>query len=500
LLDIVIEGGRVIDPESGRDEVANVGITADRIQEVGSRPLDALRVIDARGQVVAPGFIDLHSHAQDLNGARLQALDGVTTALELEAGATPVELAYGHSARQGRPINYGFSAGWALARLEVVAGTSWTKPEVDTSLEFFEHHQTEPRWNTPATPRELDAILARLADQLDVGALGIGVLLGYAPDTDPTEFAAIAELAANRDVPVFVHSRRMSIADPNSSLEGVREILDVAGRSGAHLHVCHVNSTSLRLIREVAAELREARARGARVTTEAYPYGAGSTGIGSEFFAPERLERMGLHPTDLRYLRTGERIATLKRLAEVRAQDPGGLCVFDFLDLEDEGDRELMLTSLLLPGAAIASDAMPITYPEGERDRERWPISAGARVHPRSAGCFSRVLQRLVRESGVLTLSEAIERMSLTPARILERSVPSMKRKGRLRVGSDADIVVFDPAEISDRGTFDRLEPSQGVRHLLVNGRLVVSGGLLDLSAAPGRPIQRASRPQVGIP
>ena len=119
--DLVLLDGRVIDPESGLDAVRDVAVADGRIAAVGTG-LTAKGDIDVADQVVTAGFIDLHSHVSDLGGLRLQALDGVTTALELEAGVTPVAQAYDRAAKQGRPINYGFAASWALARMEAVAG------------------------------------------------------------------------------------------------------------------------------------------------------------------------------------------------------------------------------------------------------------------------------------------------------------------------------------------------------------------------------------------
>jgi hypothetical protein len=175
--DLVLRGGRVIDPESGLDAVRDVAVAAGRIAAVGTDLTARVsgRDVDVAGQVVTAGFIDLHSHVSDLGGLRLQAMDGVTTALELEAGVTPVAQAYRRAADEGRPINYGFAASWALARMEAVAGLP-----PDASLGTFMARISDPAWQRPAEPAQVDALLARLAEDIAEGALGIGVLLGYA--------------------------------------------------------------------------------------------------------------------------------------------------------------------------------------------------------------------------------------------------------------------------------------------------------------------------------
>lgn len=486
--EVALVGGRVIDPETGLDGIRNVGVAEGRIAAVTAEPLTADRLLDVSGLVVAPGFIDLHSHAQTRTGARLQALDGVTTALELEAGTLPVATTY--AAVGARPINFGYSASWALARLSVMSSLDWTPTDGHTPIEFFEEAQADPRWGVPASPDELAAILTRLERALDEGAIGIGMLLGYAPATEPAEFAAVAELASRRGVPVFTHSRTMSMVEPASSSDGIREIVAVASATGAHLHVCHLNSTSLRQIEDIRRLVLDAQSRGVRLTTEAYPYGAGSTGIGADFFDPERFSRLGTPTTALTYLPTGERVANLKRLAELRAENPGGLCIIEFLDPGRPEDLRLLLESVTLPGGVIASDAMPLTFPDGRHRGDAWPVHPDATAHPRSAGTFARTLRWLVRELGVFDLTEAIRRMSLGPALLLEDSVPGMRTKGRLQVGADADLVAFDPERVTDLANFSTLTGSTGFRHVLVNGATVVSDDELDTMSDSGRGIR----------
>ena len=484
--DIVLRGGRVIDPESGMDAVRDVAIDGDRVARVGAGLPSGRREADITGQVVTAGFIDMHSHAGDLGGSRLQAMDGVTTALELEAGAAPVRTAYARAAADGRTINYGFATSWALARMEVLAGV-----RLDGSAAPLFAHVASPAWQRAATAAEENRILARLETDIADGALGIGVLAGYAPGASPEEYLRVAALAARTRVPTFTHSRDLIEFAPRTLIDGAEEIVRAAGETGAHMHYCHVNSTTLRHADRVLGLVERAQRAGSRVSTEAYPYGAGMTGIGAAFLAPQRLGERGLTPASLTYAPTGERIASESRLSELRAADPGGLVIVRNLDEDDPADRAVLMRYLMFPDSVIASDAMPLTWTETAADPEAWPLPASAFTHPRTAGTFARAIRMLTRDGGSLPLSETLAKCSLLPVRLLGDHVPAMRRKGRLAEGHDADIVVFDPAAINDRASYAQpARPSGGIRHVLVNGEFVVLEGRLMTGARPGRPVR----------
>ena len=483
--DVVLRGGRVIDPESGLDAVRDVAIAGDRVAGVGPGLPPGRLELDVAGQVVTAGFVDVHSHAYDLGGQRLQAMDGVTTALELEAGITPVAVAYAEAARAGRLVNYGFAASWAMARMEELAGV-----RLDGGLAVLFRHFPDPDWQRAAAPAEADRVLARLEADLADGALGIGVLAGYAPGADPAEYLRVAALAARAGAPVFTHSRDLAEFTPRTLIDGAEEIVRAAGETGAHMHYCHVNSTTLRHADRVLGLVDRAQRAGSRVTTEAYPYGAGMTGIGAAFLAPERLAERGMVPSDLTYAPTGERVADAARLRELRAADPAGLTIIRHLNEDDPADHKLLLRYILFPGAVVASDAMPLTW-NPAADQDDWPLPPAAFTHPRTAGTFGRSLRLLTRDGGPLELAEALAKCSLDPARLLEGHVPAMRRKGRLAEGADADIVVFDPAAITDQATYSAsTRPTTGIRHVLVNGTFVVRDAQLVHDARPGRPVR----------
>lgn len=487
--DLVIKGGRVIDPETGLDAVRDVGIKDNRIAAISESPLQGAKTVKAEGQVVAPGFIDLHAHGQQLPAAWVQAFDGVTTALELESGLLPVARFYELAGKEGRPINYGTSAAWTYARIAEKEGM-----EPDGSLTWFQSAFAKSNWqNSIATPEEIDRIVARVEDGLREGGLGIGVNAGYAPGYGRKEYHRLAELAARYGVPTYTHVRYGSVKEPQSAFEAFEELVALSAATGAHMHVCHINSSSSRDVRDCVALLKGAQARGLPVTVEAYPYGAGSSTIGAEIYrGHDWLERWGA--PDASAMELNGQPLTQAKIDELQASAPGTVIIMHFLRPDkSEADQALLDLSVLYPGGSIASDAMPWQTADGGLvEGDVWPLPKGAFAHPRSTGCFSRFLARYVRERKVISLPEALAKMTLEPARVLQASVPQMLRKGRLQVGADADIVVFDLATVRDNATF--VEPallSTGFRHVVVNGVPVIEEAKRIGDARPGRPIRR---------
>jgi hypothetical protein len=413
-------------------------------------------------------------------------MDGVTTALDLEAGLMPIERAYAEAAAAGRPLNYGFSASWGAARAQVLLGMT-----PDASSEFVFNVLGQPGWQRSSSPAELTSWLDLLGVELSHGALGIGVLMGYAPRSDPAEFRAVARLAAAAGAPTYTHVRELIEFDPTTPIDGSEEIAIAAAETGAAMHHCHVNSTSRRQIDRVLALLDRSRAAGSRVTVEAYPYGAGSTAVGAYFLEPDRIGARGMSPSSIVMVATGERIADADRLREVRRDDPGAACIMEFFDEHDPDDFARLHRALAFPDSIVASDAMPVEWPLGVRDSLEWPLPPGGTTHPRTAGTFAKTLRLMVRETGAWSWLEAFRRCAYLPARVLDDVAPGARAKGHLAAGSDADLVVLDPATVTDRATYeDPTRPSLGVRHLLVGGTSVVRDGMMQIEALPGRALR----------
>ncbi|HLI45426.1 MAG TPA: amidohydrolase family protein [Acidimicrobiales bacterium] len=481
--DTVIRGGRVIDPETGLDAVRDVGIERGCVGAVSEEPLEGRTIVEASGKVVLPGFVDLHSHAQSLAGRRLQACDGVTTAFDLEAGRSPVAASYDRES-DGSPINFGFSASWALARHRVLGGGA--PRHLADALGVL----GEREWRGTLSARQLGELLDLLGRDLADGAIGIGFLLGYAPEVPPEEYLAVSALAASRGVPTFTHCRELVEVAPHGLADGAEEIVRAAAETGGLVHYCHVNSSATRHVDRVLDLVDRCRREGGRVTTEAYPYGYASTVIGAAFLSAEGLRARKLAPSSLTYLPTSERVADEVRLDQLRREDPAGLVILDFLDEADPTERSVLLGTLARPDVIVASDAMPlVSIRDGFRD-DTWPLPPRAAVtHPRTAGCFSRML-RMAREEG-WPLAEVVRRCTLMPAQLLEGSCAAMRGKGRVKVGCDADLVVLDPATVSDEASReDTTRVSSGISEVLVAGVRVVAEGQLVPQARPGRPVR----------
>ena len=441
--DLVLQGGLVMDPESGLDAVRNVGIRDGHIEAVSQDALEGARVIDATGLVVAPGFIDQHVHGQSEESFRFMVRDGVTTGLELEVGTGNVARWY--SEREGGQLaNYGVSIGHIPVRMIVM----------DDPSDFL---PSGPGGSEPATDEQVAEMARRIEEGLEQGAVAVGFGLAYTPAATTAEFETMLRLAAAQGATAHIHVR--------TGLAGLREAIESTARTGASLHVVHANSSGASETPAFLARIEKARAAGQDVTTEAYPYAAGQTRIESALFDEWETwddDRFKIH----QWVETGERL-TRETFAQYRAQ--GGSVIIH------NRTEEMTRAAIESPLTMIASDG-------GIRN---------GLGHPRSSGSYSKVLGKYVREEGVLTLMDALRKMTIEPARRLEARVPAMRDKGRVRVGADADLTVLDPATVIDRSTYtDATIPPEGIAYVLVNGVLVVDGGELVPDVRPGRAVR----------
>lgn len=446
--DLVIANGHVMDPASGLDGARYIGLTAGKIAAVSQTPIHGRETIDARGLVVAPGFIDLHSHGQTPENYRFKARDGVTTALEMEVGVWPVAPWYRE--REGRAlINFGATSGELPARMAVMHDTGKLLPR-DRAVE------------RPTTEGERRQIRDHVRRGLDDGALGIGMGIAYEPSATRHEVLGIVRIAAERKTPVYVHMRNGGPVEPGV-IDALQEMTANAAATGASVHVVHITSMGLRETPLCLEMIAGAHERGLDITTEAYPYTAGMTDLGSAIFSEGWQQRQGgISFGDLQWAATGERL-TAESFARYRKQ--GGMVAIHSIP------EEVVRLAMSNPMVMIASDG----------------ILEEGKGHPRAAGTYARVLGRYVREQHALSLMDALRKMTLMPADRL-----GLKNKGRIAVGADADITVFDPDKVIDRATFDKpAQYSEGIEYVLVNGVAVVNAGRLEEGKMPGRGVRR---------
>ncbi|WP_018969794.1 amidohydrolase family protein [Rubritalea marina] len=489
--DLVLLNGRVIDPETKLDAVRHVAIDDGKIVAISEEVIEGAQSLDVSGMVVAPGFIDIHAHGMNLGDMRMQAMQGVTTILELESGVLPIAPWYDIMEAQQTPLNYGASAGWTYSRIENFSGK-----KAEPTLEYFQAAQGATDWKLDvAEPLLLGEILGSVEQGLKEGALGIGINAGYAPGYGQKEYFALAELAAKYGVGTFTHVRYASIIEPQGSFEAVKELIANSALTGAHMHLCHINSTSLTDIHATLDLVDKARKKGIKVTVEAYPYGAANTVVGAAMFSgSDWRERMHSSANNFQL---GKKRMTEEELSSYQKDKPGTMITWHFLDEDKPEDLALLDASITHPDVMIASDSVFWSYFDENGDvktyaGEQWPLPDKVFSHPRSSGTFAKILRSYVRERKLLGLSEAIKKMTLMPAQVLEEFVPQMKKKGRVQVGMDADIVVFDPAKISDRATHENAnQVAVGVSAVLVNGEFVLRGGSLVLEADSGRAVRR---------
>ncbi|MBK7308433.1 MAG: amidohydrolase family protein [Chitinophagaceae bacterium] len=463
LYDVVLEGGRVIDPETKLDAIKNVGILNNRIAQISSAPLKGKEIINLKGLVVAPGFIDMHIHGRSNVEQEYQLHDGVTTALELEWGIEHIGKWY--ESRKGKAlINYGASVCWPFERFKAIGKY---QNAVDSLLQITLQGEAGIGTMTNSilraatetiTPDAMNQTLANIKASLAEGGIGIGAPIGYLPKSNPNEMFQLYKLAGELQALVFSHVRQPDIIS-------IQEAIAAAVLTGAPLHIVHINSMSLGNIGLSLEMVNAANKKGFDISTELYPYTAGSTSLQSAMFDEGWQQRLGISYGNLQWVATGERL-TKETFDAYRKT--GGVVILHVMK------PEWIKTGIAAPGIMIASDGM--TYAK--------------LAHPRTAGTFSRVLGKYVREEKVIDLNTAIEKMTLLPAKRLENIAPMMRFKGRLQVGADADITIFNPDTIIDKATFEKgLEFSAGIEYVIVNGNFILKNGKTVSNVFPGQAV-----------
>ena len=484
--DLVITNGRVMDPETGFDAVANVGINNGFITRITTADIRGARTIDATGHVVAPGFIDYHSHGQDPFAFRLYARDGVTTPMDLEAGQFPMDAFYKYW--DGKALlNYGANVSHTFARLAVLdrqdpGGRILYEGAAARAMDDGQ------QWKTKLyDPKDEAAIMEAVEGELKKGALGIAYPIGYYTLVGSPEIMAVTSLAAKYSVPITTHVRYLSQVPPSGYM-GIEEMLTVARTQDVPMLVHHVQSNCLGLTKKCLDLIDAARAQGQKVVGEFYPWNYAGTYVDADYNAPGFEQRMGIQASDYKIAETGEPLTT-EEFDRLRKEAPTTqLLMYTMKD-------EYIMAAFTRPGVIVGSDAMPYIVDGGLNGDWDTPFGKGG-GHARGAGSHAKIL-RMVRETNAISLMEAISKMTYLPAQFLEDHVPQMKKRGRVQEGAVADITIFDPKTVTENAGPEAGKnslPSTGIPYVIVNGTVVVDKSVVQ-RVAPGVAIRNpASR------
>ena len=476
--DLVITGGRVMDPETLYDDIANVGVKDGRIVTISKEPLAGAETVDATGHIVAPGFIDTHFHFQMPIGYSLGLRDGLTSSMDFEMGCAGSYMADWYEARAGvTQANYGCAVSHESARAMVIDGSDGDYMKDGPISALTTRKKTG--WSaTRPTLEQGNAILEEIDKGLQAGAPGVGSTVGYMREgVSSREMYEVQKVAARYDRPTGAHTR-YTLGTDTTENNGAQELIANAVALGAPAIVLHFNNDGWRLAHEMITKLQE---QGHNIWGEIYPYAAGSTTINAEFLEPEswidgfgkRYEDTMLDPV------TGE-YYTLETYKETVASEPSRLIV---IFKQPEENQAKWLT---LKGVTMASDATAGTPYDAPWD---YPLEELGGTHPRTAGARGATI-RLGRENDI-PMMQLMSILSYNAAKHLgDTGLKFMQERGRIQTGMVADIVVFDPETFTDNSTYEKgAIPSTGMEAVIVNGQIVVRDDEL-LPVFPGQPIR----------
>ena len=490
--DVVITGGRAIDPETGLDAVRNVGINGDKIAAVTEDKIEGKEGIDAKGHVVAPGFIDMHHHLAAVPfGEKLALRDGVTTPLELEGGVYPVDEWYGSLEGKCR-TNYGASVGIVPIREHLFNPGYKTAFAGDWIFDMMGGGMTM-KWSTQVpTPEQIERVEEHLEEGLQQGAVGVGYVPGYMVDgCTQAESVIVQKLAGKYGQTAFVHARFSSQMPPASGILGFLEMMAPQEVYGGGLLLHHMSAQALKDTIAGLELFDAAREKGIQVLGELYPYNYGSSIVAADYLHPDNYQKnMGRDYKDIIEVANVTPL-TKERYDELVKTAPGTSIMFYNATEED------VYKGLAHPTSVVGSDAFPYTVRETGKPALDWDVPFDAvNGHPRGAGTHARVLQ-WVREKKVdIPVSLAVSKMTYMIARFLQdNGVPQMAGKGRIQEGKDADVTIFDPKTVKENATMkDGGLPSTGIPYVLVNGVVVVRDSETVDGVFPGKAIRGSAK------
>lgn len=490
IYDLVIHNGRVMDPETTFDSVSNVGIKAGRIAVITKDKIMGKEVIDATGLVVAPGFIDTHFHSVDRYATKLAVADGITTGMDLEAGATRVGEWYAKKNIEGWQVNYGTTSSMLSTRLLVHDPEVNVNEPIDAANggQYIEESGKDGVQGYSVTRSNVDQmnqIMKLMDEDLRQGALGIGVGAAYIQlgMSSYEQFEAQRTAARYRRL-TSVHTRyHLNTETPTEAPISFDEVLVNAMVLDAPLLLAHDNDYGWW---ENEEKMQLARAKGYNVWGEYYPFAAGSTFVSAAFLKPELWEDVnGYKYEDTLYDPGTDKFLTKTEYLEMAKTKPGY-----FLVVHLPPRKQWMKYWLTVPHMVVASDAMQGVDKNGnllpyEADPKEY---AG---HPRTVSSYATTLA-MAREEGV-PLMFTLSQLSYWNAKHLgDTGLESMKERGRVQVGKVADLTLFDPKTVAPRASYKAGEnglPSAGIPYVIINGTIVVKNFEVQ-NVRPGQPIR----------
>ncbi len=477
--DLVIKNGRVMDPETMYDAVANVGIKDGRIAVITKKKIKGKETINAKGLVVAPGFIDGHQHCVEPYAYRLMLRDGRTTIMDLEIGAHGPKLNEWYKRREGNaPLNFGASVAHEFARSEVLDGfKDWKYLYTPDAL----RSRVKQGWSkTRPTLEQGNQILSLIDEGLQQGGLGIGSTVGYMREgVSAREIFELQKLSGRYGRYMNMHFRYTPGTDVTET-NGIQEMLANAAALGSPAIAAHFNNPGYNMVHELLVRMR---GRGYNVWGEIYPYAAGSTALNAVFLEPEMwVKTLGnKYEETLQDVATGEYYTQKSREEMLKKEPTRPVLVYKIAE-------SAIVDWIKMPGVAIGSDGMPLIPDDGlTRDTAYEDLP---NTHPRFSGAFAKVL-RLARENDI-PLMQAVSMTSYNYAKPLgDMGLKAMQVRGRMQKGMVADITIFDPKTVRDNATYTKgTLPSTGIEHVIVNGTLVMKDQEPLKGVNPGQPIR----------
>ncbi len=461
--DVVILNGRVMDPETNFDDIRNVGIKDGKIAIITRDEIKGKETINAKGLVVAPGFIDGHQHCIEPYAYRLMLRDGRTTIMDLEIGAYGPRIDEFYKKRVGNsPVNFGASVAHEFARAAVLDGFSdWKYLYTPDAV----RSRVKQGWSvTRPTLEQGNQILAQMDEGLRKGGLGIGSTVGYMrAGVSSREIFELQRLAGKYGRYINMHFR-LTPGDDVQEVMGIQEMLANAAALGAPAIAAHFNNPGYNMVHELLVRMRE---KGYNVWGEIYPYNAGSTALNAVFLEPEVwVKALGnKYEETLQDVATGEFYTQAKREEMLKKDPTRAMIVY-------KTPESWVVDWIKMKGVAIGSDGMPIVPDDGLT----WdtPYDKLPNTHPRFSGSFAKVL-RLARENNI-PLMQAVSMTSYNYAKPLgDMGLKAMQLRGRMQEGMVADVTMFDPETVTDNATFAKgTLPSTGIPHVIVNGIVVM--------------------------